>query len=199
LVNCLKTVDKDSIRQSVRSHLKALSADQKRENEEKIQKQLLELFQRLKLENPALSQKSFIIGAFAPMSLEVNWLNNLPKIYQGQLAFPRSKSPELEGMDFYQSSFEELEMSSDFGVKLKVPKGSAPKCFPEIQLVPGLAFGKDGSRLGKGKGYYDRYLAKHPCIKIGLCFELQLFETLPSEKHDQKMDYVVTESQLIVV
>ena len=62
-------------------------------------------------------------------------------------------------------------------------------------LVPGLAFTKPGHRLGRGGGFYDRYLALLPAttLKIGVCFATQLVETLPTEPHDQCMNAVATE------
>jgi 5-formyltetrahydrofolate cyclo-ligase len=67
-----------------------------------------------------------------------------------------------------------------------------------VILVPGLAFTKEGHRLGRGGGFYDRYLASLPSttLKIGVCFAFQLVEALPTEPHDQRMDAVVTEDGL---
>lgn len=190
-------VDKEAIRKAIKAKLSALSEDQKREKEKEIQRKLLELLRNITVSNSSPSQ--FFIGAYAPMSSEVNWLNNLPNEIQDRLAFPRSSADEEGAMKFYQACYEELELVKDFGVKLRVPKKDAKLCFPKIQIVPALGLGKDGTRLGKGKGYYDRYLATHQSLKIGLCFQEQLFETLPTDKHDQKMDYVITELELIAV
>jgi 5-formyltetrahydrofolate cyclo-ligase len=65
-------------------------------------------------------------------------------------------------------------------------------------LVPGLAFTKDGRRLGRGGGYYDRYLAGLPAgtVKIGVCFAVQIVEALPTEPHDQRVNLVVTENDV---
>lgn len=59
-------------------------------------------------------------------------------------------------------------------------------------LVPGVAFDKQGHRMGRGKGYYDRFLAGLPMtsIKIGVCFPYQIVEHVPTEEHDIVMDYV---------
>jgi len=67
-----------------------------------------------------------------------------------------------------------------------------------VILVPGLAFTKQGRRLGRGGGFYDRYLTALPAAvrKIGVCFAMQLVESLPIEAHDQQMDVVVTEAGL---
>ena len=61
-------------------------------------------------------------------------------------------------------------------------------------IVPGIAFGKDGARVGFGKGYYDRFLQKTNAIKVGFCYEFQLYETIPADSHDMPMDYVITEN-----
>ena len=65
-------------------------------------------------------------------------------------------------------------------------------------LVPGLAFTRKGARLGRGGGYYDRFLAQLPreTTKLGICFDLQLVDSLPSEPHDERVDGVITESGL---
>lgn len=66
----------------------------------------------------------------------------------------------------------------------------------DLILVPGLAFTRDGRRLGRGGGYYDRLLAArapHTAV-LGVCFGIQLAADLPSEPHDQRVDVVVTEN-----
>ncbi len=62
-----------------------------------------------------------------------------------------------------------------------------------VALVPGVAFDAAGHRLGRGRGYYDRFLALHPHIrKIGVCFPFQRVATVPAEAHDVTMDVVVS-------
>jgi len=69
----------------------------------------------------------------------------------------------------------------------------------EVILVPGLAFTREGQRLGRGGGNYDRYLALLPAstLKMGVCFALQIVETLPAEPHDQPVDAVATEDGIL--
>ena len=64
-------------------------------------------------------------------------------------------------------------------------------------LVPGLAFDPCGARLGFGKGYYDRFLASFPGIKLGLCYEGCLRPRLPYGRFDQKIPLIVTEKRVI--
>ena len=61
-----------------------------------------------------------------------------------------------------------------------------------VFLVPGLAFTSKGDRLGHGKGIYDQLLADVPGTKIGLCFDLQLVDPWDCEKHDVRMDVVIS-------
>lgn len=63
----------------------------------------------------------------------------------------------------------------------------------DLFVVPGIAFDYDCNRLGRGKGYYDRFLSGVDKPVIGLCYDFQLFDSLPSETHDKKMTMVITE------
>lgn len=68
----------------------------------------------------------------------------------------------------------------------------------DLIIVPGLAFDKSGNRLGYGKGYYDQFLAKEVnVLKVGVCFDFQLFDQLPIDVHDQKVDIIVTNKKVI--
>lgn len=60
-------------------------------------------------------------------------------------------------------------------------------------IVPGVAFTRDGERIGYGAGYYDRFLNQYKGLKIGLAYEVQLYPHLPREAHDVPVDCVVTE------
>jgi 5-formyltetrahydrofolate cyclo-ligase len=59
-------------------------------------------------------------------------------------------------------------------------------------LVPGVAFDRRNNRLGRGKGYYDRLLSGIPAFRVGLCFDFQLFDEIPTDRHDVPMDRVVS-------
>jgi 5-formyltetrahydrofolate cyclo-ligase len=61
----------------------------------------------------------------------------------------------------------------------------------DLWLVPGMAFDRADHRLGRGKGFYDRLLTRAHGLKIGLCFDFQLFDRLPTEPHDVAMDRVI--------
>ena len=62
----------------------------------------------------------------------------------------------------------------------------------DIVVVPGMAFDARGHRLGRGKGYYDRFLAAHPYIdKIGVCFDFQKLAEVPTDERDIPVDEVI--------
>ena len=62
----------------------------------------------------------------------------------------------------------------------------------DVAVVPGMAFDGQGHRLGRGKGYYDRFLKKAPqAYKIGVCFDFQKQEAIPTDANDVIMDYVI--------
>ena len=74
--------------------------------------------------------------------------------------------------------------------------------FPKLVLVPLLAFNESGFRLGYGGGFYDKYFSfqeEKEIIKVGLGFSFQNVYEIPIESHDQKLDWILTESYLYKV
>jgi 5-formyltetrahydrofolate cyclo-ligase len=68
----------------------------------------------------------------------------------------------------------------------------------DLAVVPGMAFDRNYNRLGRGKGYYDKLLPNlTKAFKIGVCFDTQLFEGIPVEKYDIKMDMIITEKAIL--
>lgn len=64
----------------------------------------------------------------------------------------------------------------------------------DLAVIPGVAFDKKGNRLGRGKGYFDRFLAdlkRAGVPTIGVCFSFQKFDTIPAEPHDIAVDQVL--------
>ena len=84
------------------------------------------------------------------------------------------------------------------GRRVAVPDDDLDPSWPDVVLVPGLAFTPAGDRLGQGGGWYDRFLerVREDCTTIGVGFDVQLVDTLPVEIHDVALDCVVTESGL---
>lgn len=67
----------------------------------------------------------------------------------------------------------------------------------DLVIVPGVAFDRNKNRMGRGKGFYDRFLPKIKAPKMGICFEFQLLDNIPADNNDIKMDYIVSENDFI--
>lgn len=68
----------------------------------------------------------------------------------------------------------------------------------DLILTPGMAFSPTGARLGRGKGYYDRFLARTQGKTMGICFESRMFASIPMEEHDRFVDAVLTDKRAIL-
>jgi 5-formyltetrahydrofolate cyclo-ligase len=91
--------------------------------------------------------------------------------------------------------------------RIREPAGGVPAAlddFPALIVVPGLAFDKSGNRLGKGGGYYDRFLGEldtegRRYATLGLCMDFQIIGSVPVGEKDKKMDWILTQNQLIYI
>ncbi len=127
------------------------------------------------------------IFAFHPLPLEPDLLSAchpeqelyLPRIHGQTLGFHRTQDLSLLEKGIY-------------GIRLPLEKW--PEGIPDtgdIVLVPGLAFTESGERLGRGGGFYDRFLEGiQNAACWGVCFRCQIVDQLPMEPHDQKVDRV---------
>ncbi|WP_342541174.1 5-formyltetrahydrofolate cyclo-ligase [Heyndrickxia sp. FSL K6-6286] len=115
-----------------------------------------------------------------------------------QVAVPKCV-PQTKEMVFKQiTSFTQLE-SVYFGLYEPIDVASEiKKTDLDLIIVPGLAFTKQGYRLGFGGGYYDRFLLKYEGSKISLAFSEQIKQNLPIEDHDIPVDIIITESNKII-
>jgi 5-formyltetrahydrofolate cyclo-ligase len=86
------------------------------------------------------------------------------------------------------------------GKRAVVPEEQPDPTSVDVVIVPGVAFTPDGARLGQGGGWYDRFLAsvRPDCTSIGVGFDPQLVDVLPTEPHDIRLDSIVTESGVAV-
>lgn len=135
---------------------------------------------------------SSVVMAFYPLDDEVDILPLLRHLHEKgkTILLPEVTSKTSMVLRHYSP---EAEMISG-ALGTQVPKTSIYTDYSKIDtvLVPGVAFDKQGHRMGRGKGYYDRFLQMLPekSIKIGVCFPYQIVEYVPTEEHDVMMDYV---------
>lgn len=106
-----------------------------------------------------------------------------PKIEEGELVFHKLES--LKDTKYNKYHIREPLFSSEIIDNI------------EIMIVPGMAFDTSKNRIGYGKGYYDRYLSKHECYKVGLAFDEHLHKEIPTDSFDVKMDIVITDKRFM--
>ncbi len=144
---------------------------------------------RARLRSLAAWESARVIYGFAPLAVEPDWLHEGAE--EKTLAYPRVENGV---MHFLIGGTLETGV---FGVRQ--PSGGNPAPPPDLVLVPGLGFDASGSRLGRGGGFYDRWLEANPGVKtLGLCFACQLVDKVPMEAHDSPVDAVLTEVGFIV-
>jgi 5-formyltetrahydrofolate cyclo-ligase len=93
-----------------------------------------------------------------------------------------------------------LEWCSADGKQVAVPEDMVDATWPDLVIVPGLAFTRTGDRLGQGGGWYDRFLPslRPDATSIGVGFSAQIVDAIPLEDHDVSLDFVVTDAEVIV-
>lgn len=151
-----------------------------------------QLFARI--EDSPFFQKAHYIACYFALSDEVPTVDFMNK-WKDKKVF---LLPIVEGeeMRFVYYKGEEALKKGAFGIL--EPWNEAEERTQETMdliLVPGVAFDLKGNRMGRGKGFYDRFLCQKETYKVGVCFDFQLLECIPSEETDVMMDEIVTESR----
>ena len=142
--------------------------------------------------------KKKIIGGYYPVNYEVDDLEILKKFAKKKVKISLPVIKKNFRMDFIQCS---LDSAFDIN-KYGIPEPSGDKVvYPDILLVPLVAFDRKLNRLGYGAGFYDRLIKSLKKIKnivtIGLAFDFQEVYLIPVSTHDQKLDYVVTNKKIL--
>ena len=101
-------------------------------------------------------------------------------------------------MDAVRVDGDTVFQPNDLGIETPVSGDALPPEQLDLVLVPGIAFDWNGNRLGFGKGYFDRFLARCRCPAIGLAYEAQLVDAIEAEAHDVPMNKIVTEKAVYV-
>lgn len=131
---------------------------------------------------------------FAAMADEPDLLPLLDAAGRRHILFPRIAT-DGSSLSIHQVNHPQQLIPNPWGIREPDP-AQCPPWDPHgvgLILVPGLAFGHDGSRLGHGKGFYDRLLAStSQAITCGVAFQCQLVPSLPTEPHDIPMQCLVS-------
>lgn len=179
-------MDKRHLRKSLKQELALLSKEELEAKSFQLSQNLLSLLPNIKSEHGISVLK---LGVFAPIQKEPKWF----KSFNGNEAdFYLVHMHEDLSLSFHPVGFESIKLNQH-ELQLK-PEYLQESDTPNVILVPGLGFTKTGERIGRGKGFFDRFLENYQGATIGVCFEQQLKDNVCSEEHDVKMDYIVTET-----
>jgi 5-formyltetrahydrofolate cyclo-ligase len=143
-----------------------------------------------------------IVSGFMPLKSEINPLPLMRTLADAgaKLALPvvAGKGKPLTMRAF---TFGDVLASGVWGIR--EPKPEAPEVFPDILLVPLLAFDRGGHRIGYGAGYYDMTItalrARKSVAAVGIAFAAQEIAQVPSTPRDARLDLVLTEREVIDV
>jgi 5-formyltetrahydrofolate cyclo-ligase len=135
------------------------------------------------------------ILTYHPLTSEADLLPLLLKESSKEWIFPRIDG---ESLTLHRWTQEAIWRTGPFGILEPDPE-EWPKVAHEtidLALIPALAFDRNGNRLGRGRGFYDRLLVSSGfrALKVGIVSERFLLPEIPTEIHDISMDLVVTES-----
>ena len=143
------------------------------------------------LKKEKITKKS--IGGYYPVNSEVDDLDILKKFEKIKFTISLPVIKKNFKMDFYKWSFNEPLKINKYGIP---QPNSKILVYPDILLVPLVAFDNNRNRLGYGGGYYDRLIEKltkkKKILKIGLALSCQKVKKIPINKHDKRLDYIVT-------
>jgi 5-formyltetrahydrofolate cyclo-ligase len=185
-------MEKSDLRRQALSRLKDLSRADYERHSRKIAAKLID--------HSALAAARHV-AVFDPLPSEPDITSFIAHLHSSPAGFivcyPRCHQEELR---FHQVSGND-QLAPVPGRKFREPlAASCPEIDPahiDLIIVPGLAFARDGSaRLGRGGGFYDRFLDRPTCraATIAACFSCQLREDIPVETHDIPVQFVVTEA-----
>ena len=139
-----------------------------------------------------------IIGGYYPANFEIDDLKLLKKFEKKNFIISLPVIKKNFKMDFYKWSFSDPLKVNKYGIPEPETNNMV---YPDILLIPLVAFDKNLNRLGYGGGYYDRLIEelskKKYIIKIGLALSVQKVDKIPINAYDQKLDYVVTNKYII--
>lgn len=178
---------KQQMREVLVQRRRMLSAEERAEQSDKILQQLEQM--------PSFQEAKTVL-LYYPMNNEVDVLPLFKKYkHDKTLLLPVSHRKEMTVSPY------EGNTKMHRG-RFRIPEPTTPSYQGKIDLivVPAVAFDKKGQRLGRGGGYYDRFIKKQShATLVGVGYDFQLVNEVPMLLHDQKVHYVITPSQTIVV
>ena len=144
------------------------------------------------------TNSAYNLGGYYPSNYEIDDLEILDLLEKKNFKISLPVIRNNKQMDFFKWSNNDPLKINKFGIPEPI---SSKKFYPDILLVPLVGYDNDLNRLGYGGGFYDRYIEKiekiKRVIKIGLAFSCQKIENMPLSKYDKKLDFIITEKEIL--
>lgn len=173
-------MDKKTLRQQIRTIKKQYS-------QEALQTQSEQILQRLAV-HPRFRQAEKMM-LYASLPDEVQTLDFIDSWRHQKTII----LPTVVGNDIIPVELAENVTFAEGDFHIPEPQSHPYTGSFDLIVVPGMAFDANGHRLGRGRGYYDRFLSQHPDVfTIGICFNFQLLPEVPCEPHDRIIDEIIT-------
>ena len=138
------------------------------------------------------------LGGYYPSNFEIDDLEILELLEKKNFKISLPIIKKNNQMDFFKWSSNDPLKINKYGIPEPV---SSKILFPDILLVPLVAYDNDLNRLGYGAGFYDRYIEKiektKKVTKIGLAFSYQRLKNIPINQYDKKLDFIITENEIL--
>ncbi|MGH7940783.1 MAG: 5-formyltetrahydrofolate cyclo-ligase [Limisphaerales bacterium] len=187
----LQQAKKNEWRVKIRAIVKSLSLEKRQSDSEKLRAAMSAdpLFQ---------AARSILFFASIPEEPDLWPLISHALIEKKMVALPCFDADNQSYRPRRVSDLHVEILSGKFGIREPLETCVAiPVNDLDLVLVPGVAFGMDGHRLGRGKGYYDRLLQQFTGKKMGIAFDEQIVEIVPSAPNDVKMDVILTPTRCL--
>ena len=134
-----------------------------------------------------------IIGGYYPYNHEIDVLQILGKFEKKKFTVSLPKIKKNSQMDFFKWSINDPLAINKFGIPEPISKSIK---YPDVLLVPLVAFDKNFNRIGYGGGFYDRYITKirkrKKILTIGFAYSFQKVKKIPTNNYDIKLDVIIT-------
>ena len=134
-----------------------------------------------------------IIGGYYPYNYEIDILNILEKFEQKRFIITLPKINKNSQMNFFQWSTNDPLAINKFGIPEPISKIVK---YPDVLLVPIVAFDQNFNRIGYGGGFYDRYINKirkrKKVLTIGFAYSFQKVKKIQTNNYDIKLDFIIT-------
>lgn len=176
-------MDKKELRKQIRNRKRQFTADELNELSVPVMNRLLGMPE-------VINAKTILLYYSLPDEVNTHQTVELLARQGKTVLLPKVIDGENMEIRIYESS-EDLTEGS-YGIM--EPNGKLFTDYDKIDtaVIPGMSFDADYNRLGRGKGYYDRFLKNIPqAYKIGVCFDFQKEQNIPHDEYDIKMDTVI--------